>query len=257
MFELVDKFPAKSMQSIMGSMMNNKIIFSMITLSIALTACGKADRPGGESGSAAPQPAATASNAGESSSAVSPVNQEGIKPQVQRQDATQYLCQGGANACKASGPLVANSDAEAQWLLSNGYPTEAELARLNRMSLEQLKVESQSGNKAAAVIYGKKTAINGGRFQDGLSILRNAASSGNLYAYYGLSEIYAGDTKDKNMIDSAAYLRLAYLLGDGKASADIALRGLSSVESVAVDERAASLYKTFSKYQRPSPRPIE
>lgn len=240
----------------MDAMMKSKLILAVAVIAVILAGCGK-DKSVEEGGSVASKAAASASNEGEISSAASPVSQQSIEPQVQGRDAKQYLCQRGANACKASGPLVANSEAEAQWLLSNGYPTEAELARLDRMSLEQLKAESQAGNKAATVIYGKKTAINGGHFQDGLGILRNAASAGNLYAYYGLSEIYAGDTKNKNMIDSAAYLRLAYLLGDSKASADIALRGLSSVESVAADERAASLYKTFSKYQRPSPRPIE
>lgn len=241
----------------MDAMMKSKLILAVAIISVVLASCGKKDKSVEEGGSVASKPTASASNEGEISSAASPVSQQSIESQVQNRDAKQYLCQRGANACKASGPLVANSEAEAQWLLSNGYPTEAELARLDRMSLEQLKAESQAGNKAATVIYGKKTAINGGHFQDGFGILRNAASAGNLYAYYGLSEIYAGDTKNKNMIDSAAYLRLAYLLGDSKASADIALRGLSSVESVAADERAASLYKTFSKYQRPSPRPIE
>ncbi|WP_456359875.1 hypothetical protein [Xanthomonas translucens] len=237
--------------------MKSKLILFAAVVSVVLAGCGKKENPVEESGFVASKPAASAGNESETSSAVSPVSQQGVGSRVQSRDAKQYLCQRGANACKASGPLVANSEAEAQWLLSNGYPTEAELARLDRMGLEQLKAESQAGNKAATVIYGKKTAIDGGRFQEGLGILRGAASSGSLYAYYGLSEIYAGDTKNKNMIDSAAYLRLAYLLGDGKASADIALRGLSSVESVAADERAASLYKTFSKYQRPSPRPIE
>lgn len=81
--------------------------------------------------------------------------------------------------------------------------------------------------------------------------------AGNLYAYYGLSDVYVSDTANKNLVDSLAYLRLAYLLGDAKASAVIASRGLSSVENVVADERAASLHKTFSKYQRPSPRPLE
>ncbi|PPU70457.1 hypothetical protein XcuCFBP2542_18770 [Xanthomonas cucurbitae] len=254
---MVDQLPAESVQSIMDRTMKAKMILSMALLSGALAACGKADKPAEDTNTAASQAETSATANPDHSAAVNGAQQTAKLEQPSGvQDAKQYLCQGGGSACKASGPLVANSDAEAKWLLSNGYPTEAELARLDKLSLDQLKAESQAGNKAATVIYGKKTATSG-HFQEGLGILRNAASSGNLYSYYGLSDIYASETKDKNLIDSAAYLRLAYLLGDGKASADIALRGLSSVESVAADERAASLYKTFSKYQRPSPRPVE
>lgn len=245
------------MQSITGGTMKAKIILSMALLSGALAACGKAGKPAENSDTPASQTENSASASADHSTAVGGVQQTAKVAQPNgMQDAKQYLCQGGGISCKASGPLVANSDAEANWLLSNGYPTEAELARLDKLTLDQLKAESQAGNKAASVIYGKKTAVSG-HFQEGLGILRDAASAGNLYAYYGLSDIYAIDTKDKNLIDSVAYLRLAYLLGDGKASADIALRGLSSVENVAADERAASLYKTFSKYRRPSPRPVE
>lgn len=142
-------------------------------------------------------------------------------------------------------------------MLSHGYPTEAELGRLEAMGLAQLKAQAQAGNKPAAVIYGKKTAIEGGRFFDGLGILRDAATSGNLHAYYALSDIYGAETKEKNLIDSAAYLRLAYLLGDGKASAGTALQGLGGIERVAADERVASLYRTFATSRMPSPRPLE
>lgn len=235
--------------------MKTKKIFFVASLAICVASCGKADDPAAKDTSSKQQPAAGVGTAGDGKLASIPVGANGTKSM--QKDAKQYLCQSGADLCKASGPLVANTEAEAQWLLVNGYPSEAELARLEKMSLEQLKAEAQSGNKAAIVVYGKKTAIEGGRFQEGLGILRGAASSGSLYAYYGISEVYASDIKEKNLIDSAAYLRLAYLLGDGKASADIALRGLSGVESVAADERAASLYRTFAKYQRPSPRPIE
>lgn len=238
-----------------GRKMKTNKFFFVASLAIGIAACGKVDDPAAKNASSKQQPVATVSTAGDGKLTATPGYASVTNPM--QKDARQYLCQSGAGSCKASGPLVANTEAEAQWLLVNGYPSEAELARLERMSLEQLKAEAQSGNKAAVVIYGKKTAIDGGRFQEGLGILRSAASSGSLYAYYGISEVYASDIKEKNLIDSAAYLRLAYLLGDGKASADIALRGLSGVEGVAADERAASLYRTFAKYRRPSPRPIE
>lgn len=80
----------------------------------------------------------------------------------------------------SGGPSVANSESEAQWLLSHGYPAEAELARLETMGLAQLKTGAQAGNKPATVIYGKKIAIEAGCFQEGVDILRNAARSGKL-----------------------------------------------------------------------------
>ncbi|MBV6830536.1 hypothetical protein [Xanthomonas euvesicatoria] len=94
-------------------------------------------------------------------------------------------------------------------------------------------------------------------FESGVATLRKAAATGNIYAYYGLSEAYNGDTPQKSLVESAAYLRLAYLLGDRKASAAIAQRGLSGIENVVADERAAALYQTFAKSPRPSPRPFE
>ncbi len=69
--------------------------------------------------------------------------------------------------------------------------------------------------------------------------------------------MYGAETKNKNLIESAAYLRLAYLLGDAQASAGPALQGLSVVERVAADERAALLYRTVATYRSASPRPIE
>ncbi|MCC4594521.1 hypothetical protein NRY95_02085 [Xanthomonas campestris pv. phormiicola] len=239
--------------------MKKDVVLCMAALSIVLAAYGKADRPAGESASATSQSkvAVSAVHASEYRSAANPEHQERAQAPTHRQDAKQYLCQGGAGACRVRGPLVANSEAEAQWLLSHGYPTEAELARLEAMGLSQLKAETQAGNTLATVIYGRKTAIEGGRFFEGLGVLRDAAMSGNLYAYYGLSDVYGAETKQKNLVHSAAYLRLAYLLGDGKASAGMALQGLNGVERVAADERTASLYQTFAKNRRPSPRPLE
>ncbi|CEE61080.1 conserved hypothetical protein [Xanthomonas citri pv. citri] len=119
-----------------------------------------------------------------------------------------------------------------------------------------MQAESQAGNPAATVLYGSRTARSS-RFESGVAILRKAAATGNIYAYYGLSEVYNGDTPQKNLVESAAYLRLAYLLGDRKASVAIARRGLSDVENIAADERAAVLYQIFANSPRPSPRPFE
>ncbi|QDI04975.1 hypothetical protein [Xanthomonas cerealis] len=239
--------------------MRKYIILCTAPLSIALAACGTPDKPEAGSASVTPpsQVAVSPADASEQRSAANPADHERTQASAQHQDASQYLCQGDADACKVRGPLVADSEAEAQWLLAHGYPTQAELARLEPMSLVQLKAQAQAGNKPAAVLYGKKTAIEGGRFQEGLGILRQAATAGNLYAYYGLSAVYGAETKNKNLIESAAYLRLAYLLGDAQASAGTVLHGLSAVERVAADERAALLYRTVATYRSASPRPIE
>lgn len=237
--------------------MRVKTFLSLAALCIALAACGKTDQPA-QTGKASTSALATPTTATgqRNAAAMPPDHAANIKPPSVSQEARRYLCPQGPNACRISGPLVANSDAEAQWLWTHGYPTENELARLETLNLDQLKAESQAGNKAATVIYGKKTALTG-PFYKGIDILRRAAVAGNLYAYYGLSDVYASDSNNKNLVDSLAYLRLAYLLGDAKASAVIAARGLSSVENVVADERAASLHKTFSNYQRASPRPLE
>lgn len=232
-------------------------LLPLAALSLALAACANPDQPAQAGKAPTPALAARGPAVAQGNAAALPPDQaaNSNRPSAGQQ-ARRYLCPQGPNACPAGGPLIANSDAEAQWLLRHGYPTEHELARLETLTLDQLKAESQAGNQAATVIYGKNTAL-AGRFYQGIDILRRAAVAGNLYAYYGLSDVYASDTANKNLVDSLAYLRLAYLLGDAKASAVIASRGLSSIENVVADERAASLHKTFSKDQRPSPRPLE
>ncbi|TBX00754.1 hypothetical protein TP47_02480, partial [Xanthomonas citri pv. aurantifolii] len=68
-------------------------------------------------------------------------------------DTTPSLCQPGAYACIAGGPLLATSQAEAHWLIAHGYPSPAEHARLSKLDLAQLQAESQAGNQAATVFY--------------------------------------------------------------------------------------------------------
>ncbi|WP_349656542.1 hypothetical protein [Xanthomonas sp. 10-10] len=230
------------------------ILFAAI-VAVALAGCGRAQQQT-DAAAAASEPGGNAAAADRTAASSDPVPAAVTRPAATGADTTLYLCERGAHACPISSPLVANSQAEAQWLLTHGYPSQAERARLERMDLAQLKAESQAGNHAATVLYGTRTALSG-RFHPGLAILSKAAATGNLYAYYGLAEVYASDTEHKNLVDSAAYLRLAYLLGDGKASSAIAAKGLSGVENVAADERAAGLYQTFAKNRQPSPRPLE
>ncbi|OOW86812.1 hypothetical protein Xvtw_09600 [Xanthomonas campestris pv. vitiswoodrowii] len=200
--------------------------------------------------------AARTRTASDSSAPSSAPPSQGARPLKTHADTAPYLCHPGSDTCVAGSPLLASSQAEAHWLIAHGYPSPAEHARLSKLDLAQLQAESQAGNPAAAVFYGSKTALSG-RFQSGVAILRKAAATGSIYAYYGLSEAYNGDTPQKNLVESVAYLRLAYLLGDRKASAAIAERGLSTTENIAADERAAVLYQIFANSPRPSPRPFE
>ncbi|ATS49893.1 hypothetical protein XAP3CFBP6996_000325 [Xanthomonas citri pv. fuscans CFBP 6996] len=223
---------------------------------LAATTCELAPPTSPEHAPASIARAARTRTASDSSAPSSAPPSQGARTLKTHADTAPYLCHPGAYACIAGGPLLATSQAEAHWLIAHGYPSPAEHARLSKLDLAQLQAESQAGNPAAAALYGSKTAL-GGRFESGVATLRKAAATGNIYAYYGLSEAYNGDTPQKSLVESAAYLRLAYLLGDRKASAAIAQRGLSGIESVVADERAAALYQTFAKSPRPSPRPFE
>ncbi|EGD07420.1 hypothetical protein XVE_4401 [Xanthomonas vesicatoria ATCC 35937] len=232
-------------------------ILSAAIVAVALAACARAQQhTQADAAATASAPGRTAPADNRIAASSNPTPALVAHPAATAADTTHYQCERGTYACPISSPLVANSQAEAQWLLAHGYPSQAERARLERMDLVQLKAESQAGNNAATVLYGTRTAVSG-RFYPGLAILSKAAATGNLYAYYGMAEVYASDTAHKNLVDSAAYLRLAYLLGDGKAASAIAAKGLSSIENVVADERAAALYQTFAKNRQPSPRPLE
>ncbi|MCT8272197.1 hypothetical protein [Xanthomonas translucens] len=107
--------------------MKKHVALCMSALSIVLAACGTPDKPKAGSASVTPpsQVAVSPADASEQRSAANPADHERTQASAQHQDASQYLCQGDADACKVRGPLVADSEAEAQWLLTHGYPTHA------------------------------------------------------------------------------------------------------------------------------------
>jgi hypothetical protein len=164
-----------------------------------------------------------------------------------------YLC--NPARCRNVGPLEAKGVQEARWLIENGYPTEDEAKRLGMLGTAQLKAEADAGNRAAQVFYGKHVALES-NFLSGLSILRQAAQSGSLYAYHGISEAYLDEVRS-DRINSYAYLRLAYILGDSRAAGELASRDLSGIERAVADERASSLYKSFAEERAPSIRPTD
>ncbi|MGV1110407.1 hypothetical protein [Xanthomonas translucens] len=233
------------------------IVLMLVTIA-SLGACSKQEEvnpPQQTSGNSDAASSASRSNAGEHARP----NQHSDHITADRAVASRvtvedYLCKDGPR-CQSAGALVARTPEEAQWLMQHGYPTREESKRLESATLDQLKAEADAGSKPALIVYGKKLAI-GPDYAAGFSILQRVAQEGNLYAYYGLSEVYEKSNVNPSLVDSAAFLRVAYLLGDSKASSEIAAKGLSSVENVAIDERAAGLYKTFAKQRQPMPRPI-
>ena len=96
------------------------------------------------------------------------------------------------------------------------------------------------------------------RLGDGLDLMRHAAEAGSIYAYYELSNAQMHNPRLGGLVESAAFLRVAYLLGDVKAAGVMHRRFkmLGPVERVLVDERAASLYRTFAKNRPPTQRPM-
>jgi hypothetical protein len=196
-----------------------------------------------------PQPSRTSqrADAPSTSGAPSPASQSSAS-----QSSSERMC---TTDCLYTGPLVAVSDAEADWLVRHQYPSASELARAQSLSLDALQQEASMGNPTATAVLGKRISLEQD-FLDGQVILRNQALSGNLYAFYAISESY-WEAARPNPIDSAAYLRLAYILGDNKAATEIAKLKLNPREIAMADSRALQLFKGFAGDQVTDPRPQE
>lgn len=166
-----------------------------------------------------------------------------------------YLCE--SERCEENSFLNANSKDEALWLLNHGYPTRDEMTRLKGLPFEELKREADGGSLPAIVLYGERYAINSGDALGGASIIRQAIDKGSLYGYYGLASIYSADIVDKNMIDAAAYLRLAYIHGDYKAADELAIHfsEWGAADFMLIDRRAYNLYINEGSRQA-FPRPM-
>lgn len=231
--------------------MSFRTIFISASLATCLIACSK-DKDDSRSDAAEGMSSAVE----RSVSKDSPRNSTTATPQLAKNGVARrpadYICR---KDCESPGPLEAKSEREAEWLAKHHYPTTQEESYLRSAPLDLIQQESQLGNPSAAVELGRRTALNG-QFGEGLTILRNQALSGNLYSYYALSEI-SKTVPVKSVIEPAAYLRLAYLLGDVKAAEVISAMELSSVELAAADARAMHLYNGFAGGQVSDPRPQE
>ena len=159
-------------------------------------------------------------------------------------------------------PTTAESEADYRWLRQHGYPTREESLRLAALSEAALRDEVGKGSLTAMTELGSRM-VNRGDWK-GLSLFSGAASRGSLYAYYAESkamQIRAAPLG--GIVESGAFLRVAYMLGDYKAARAVQRDVIEKYnatrpsESVMIDERAASLYKTYAKGRQPVPRPRE
>ena len=170
-----------------------------------------------------------------------------------------YYCDESSNCSSTNSVLVAQNQREAAWLLRYGYPSNDQLDKLQSASDAQLLQLINRGSASAMTVYGLR-AINEGNMARGMSALKKAIDTGSIYAYYGLSEAYMSKgNPNASVIDAVAYIRLAYLLGDYKASEYMQLKfpNLHKLELVAAEKRASGLYQTLAKNMRPAPRPME
>ncbi|MBN4984626.1 MULTISPECIES: hypothetical protein [Stenotrophomonas] len=165
----------------------------------------------------------------------------------------EYRCSGAACELEA---LSAKNPEEAEWLRKNGYPSEEQLKQFKAASDAQLKRQADAGSLPAMVVYGERMTAAGDT-KTGIAYIHGSINRGSVYGYYGMSEVYQKTPGLKNIVDSAAYLRVAYLLGDSKASVEMQRRfpDLTPVEQVAIDQRAMTLYRSFASGAQPDPRP--
>lgn len=235
--------------------MKSRLVIGLLAAAL-LVACSQEEQKRGDveasSGRPDAQPAAQATAPAPSPASTSANVQAANAMAVQSR-----ICPTQDPRCATAGPLQARSEAEAAWLIQHGYPSEQENAKLHAESLGKLKELAAGGNRPAAVVYAEKLALEGGQFNEGFSLLHEQASSGNLFAYYGLSEVLYKDPTKGSLVDSAAYLKVAYLLGDTRASELLERPNFGVAELLAADKRAAGLLQTFAGGVERSPRPLE
>jgi hypothetical protein len=159
-------------------------------------------------------------------------------------------------AC-ADDPLAPNSEAELRWMQQHGYPTKEVVERLSRLSDTELEAEAKRGALTAMTELGSRMLEKGDH--NGAVWFIRAADRGSIYAYYAQSKYEMRKASGRGLVESGAYLRVAYILGDHKASYALyefmRTQNLSMMELDAIDRRAASLYQTYARNRQPAPRP--
>jgi TPR repeat protein len=164
----------------------------------------------------------------------------------------------GDRSCM-SDPKTAKNPSDYDWLRKHGYPTREEESLYKAVSESQLREEAGRGNLVAISALGERLIATGQR-EEGLDVLRKAINQGSIYAYYGMSDFYySGPGKPGSIQQSAAYLRVAYMMGDHEAATLLLHKygNLSRVELESIDRTAALLYQRSANGRLPSPRPME
>lgn len=221
---------------------------------LVLAGCGRAPEPE-HSQDAALDAAATPVEAA-SDRPVTPRAVAVAAPSALLDGPEAYLCPDDDRRCSGDA-FMAATPAEAEWLMRNGYPSPAERERLQALSVEQLEAEAPD-NEAAMLELAKRYS-DGGDPYHAIGLAFPLAQSGNLFAYYTLADIHAAKGPRQNPLEGAAFLRLAYILGDYRAIDVLGERMLrrGPVEHRMVDRRAARLYQTFAGSRAPDPRPFD
>lgn len=156
----------------------------------------------------------------------------------------EYVCVIMKHLC-LDDPLTAATEIEAKWLQQFGYPSSARLEELERMSYPQLQNLSTSGDLPARIALGKRQVQQGDHIEGRATIL-DALINGSTYAAYELARSNNPETASSTKTDAMAYYRLAYLMGDWKASHELyRTQSADILEMRLADERAMELYRNI------------
>ena len=166
---------------------------------------------------------------------------------------TEAYC-GGDAACLRD-PSTPRSAEDASWLKVHGYPDRNRRVELERLDEDALR-RAGTRELAAMAVLAERLAAEGRR-DEALKVWIAAAQRGSLHAYHGIAALVAADEARGGAREAAAYLRLAYLLGDHGAAQALYRQqpGLQGEALAQVDRRALALYASFAKFRVPFPRP--
>lgn len=172
---------------------------------------------------------------------------------VKAQLFSEYRCQ--KSACNMS-PFLAENENEAVWLRQRGYPSEQQREEAKRLPTIELKSRTDKGDLIAASLYGERL-MEEGDYEKAYRVLLQPAIKGSLYALYGLSYNALNHPKHPDYTSARAYLRLAYLAGDYKATIQLTqtvphMNG--QAEQLIIDAEAAHKFRNLLRY-RSYPRP--
>jgi len=165
----------------------------------------------------------------------------------------EAYCGGDADCLRD--PSTPRSAEDASWLKVHGYPDRGRREEWAKLDEDALR-RAGARELAAVSVLAERLAAEGRR-DEALKAWIAAAQRGSLHAYHGIAALVAADEARGGPREAAAYLRLAYLLGDhGAAQALYRQQPDLQGEALAqVDRRALALYASFAKFRVPFPRP--